>query len=314
MRAVGVIEWGGPDALQVVELPVPEPGPGQVRIRVHAAAVNPTDTLLRDGSRAERLRDVPAPHVPGMDAAGVLDQLGPGVETELRVGDPVMAVVVPHGSHGAYAELIVVPAESVVRAPAGASHAEAASLPMNALTVRAALDVLDLRPGQTLAVSGAAGAVGGYAVQLGQADGLRVIADASPADEKLVRGLGADVVVPRGDDFGARVRAVEPDGADGLIDAALLDEQAGPAVRDGGRIATVRGYEGPARAERDVTFHPVFVRTYAQEQGKLDRLRQQAESGQVTLRVARTFPADQAPEAHRILEAGGTRGRLILEF
>jgi NADPH:quinone reductase-like Zn-dependent oxidoreductase len=314
MRAVGVIEWGGPDALRVVELPAPEAGPGQVRIRVHAAAVNPTDTLLRDGSRAGQLRDVPAPHVPGMDAAGVLDQIGPGVETDLRVGDPVMAVVVPHGAHGAYAEQIVVPVESVVRAPAGASHAEAASLPMNALTVRAALDVLDLRPGQTLAVSGAAGAVGGYAVQLGKADGLRVVADASPADEKLVTSLGADVVVPRGDDFGGRVRAVLPGGADGLIDAALLDEQAISAVRDGGRIATVRGYEGPDQAERGITFHPVFVRFYAQEQAKLDRLRQQAESGQVTLRVARTFPADQAAEAHRILEAGGTRGRLILEF
>jgi NADPH:quinone reductase-like Zn-dependent oxidoreductase len=314
MRAVGVIEWGGPDALQVVELPDPEAGPGQLRIRVHAAAVNPTDTLLRDGGRAEQLRDVPAPHVPGMDAAGVLDQIGPGVQTDLRIGDPVMAVVVPHGAHGAYAELIVVPAESVVRAPAGASHAEAASLPMNALTVRAALDVLGLRPGQTLAVTGAAGAVGGYAIQLGKADGLRVIADAAPADEKLVTSLGADVVVPRGDDFGARVREVLPDGADGLIDAALLDEHAVAAVRDGGRIATVRGYEGPARAERGVTFHPVFVRLYAQEQAKLDRLRQQAEDGQVTLRVARTFPADQAPEAHRTLEAGGTRGRLILEF
>src|SRR6201995_1746623 len=198
MRAVGVIEWGGPDALQVVELPDPEAGPRQLRIRVRAAAVTPTDTLLRDGSRAERLRDVPAPHVPGMDAAGVLDQIGPGVQTELRIGDPVMAVVLPHGAHGAYPELIVVPAESVVRAPAGASHAEAASLPMNALTVRAALDVLDLRPGQTLAVSGAAGAVGGYAVQLGQADGLRVIADASPADEKMGPTLGADILAARG--------------------------------------------------------------------------------------------------------------------
>src|ERR1700760_570102 len=173
MRAVGVIEWGGPDALQVVELPDPEAGPGQLRIRVHAAAVNPTDTVLRGGSRAGQLRDVPAPYVPGMDAAGVLDQIGPGVQTDLRIGDPVMAVVVPHGAHGAYAEQIVVPAESVVRAPAGPSHAEAASLPMNALTVRAALDVLDLRPGQTLAVTGAAGAVGGDAGPLRQGDGPR---------------------------------------------------------------------------------------------------------------------------------------------
>ena len=312
MRAVGITEWGGPDALRVLDLPVPEAGPGQVRIRVYAAAVNPTDTLLRDGSRAEALRDVPAPHVPGMDAAGVLDQIGPGVQTGLQIGDPVIAIVLPHGPHGAYAEQIVVPAESVVRAPAGASHAEAASLLMNALTVRAALDALDLQPGQLLAVTGAAGAVGGYAVQLGKAEGLRVVADAAPSDEKLVTELGADVVVPRGDDFGARVRQVFPGGADGLVDAALLDEQAVPAVRDGGAIATVRGYQGAS--ERGITFYPVRVRDYARETAKLDRLRQQAEQGQVTLRVAQTFPASQAAEAHRILEAGGTRGRLILEF
>ncbi len=314
MKAVGITEWGGPAALRVVGLPSPEAGPGEVRIRVHAAAVNPTDTLLRDGSRAEALRDVPAPHVPGMDAAGVVDQLGPGTETSLQVGDAVMAVVLPRGHHGAYAEQIVVPAESVVRAPAGASHAEAASLLMNALTVRAALDALALQPGQLLAVTGAAGAVGGFAVELAKADGLQVVADAAPRDEKLVTELGADTVVPRGSDFGARVREVFPAGADGLIDAALLDEHAIPAVRDGGRIATVRGYQGPDAAERGITFHPVFVRNHARDHAKLDRLREQAEQGQVTLRVARTFPAEEAAEAHRVLEAGGTRGRLILEF
>jgi NADPH2:quinone reductase len=302
MRAVGVTEWGGPDVLQVLDLPTPEAGPGQVRIRVYAAAVNPTDTLLRDGSRAEALRDVPPPFVLGMDAAGELDQIGPDVETSLQVGDPVMAVVLPAGAHGAYAEQIVVPAESVVRAPQGASHAEAASLLMNAVTVRAALDALDLQPGQLLAVTGAAGAVGGFAVELGKADGLRVVADASPADEKLVTSLGA------------RVREVFPEGADGLVDGALLDEHALAAVRDGGRIATVRGYQGPDADERGITFHPVFVRDYAREQTMLDRLRQQAEQGQVTLRVAQVFPAGQAAEAHRILEAGGTRGRLVLEF
>src|ERR1700761_4303788 len=305
MRAVGITEWGGPAALRVVDLPSPEAGPGQVRVRVHAAAVTPTDTLLRDGSRAEMLRDVPAPHVPGMDAAGVGDQIGSGVQTGLQGGDPVMAVVLPRAQHGAYAELVVVPAESVVRAPAGASHAEAASLLMNALTVRAALDALDLRPGQLLAVTGAAGAVGGFAVQLGKADGLQVVADAAPQDEKLVTELGADTILPRGDDFGARLREVFPAGADGLVDAALLNEHAIPAVRDGGRIATVRGYRGPEAEVRGITFHPVMVRDYAREQ---------AEAGQVTLRVAQVFPADQAPEAHRAIEAGGVRGRLVLEF
>jgi NADPH:quinone reductase-like Zn-dependent oxidoreductase len=312
MKAVGVTEFGGPEALHVVELPDPQAGPGEVRIRVHAAAVNPTDTGLRGGMRAAQLTDIPPPYIPGMDAAGLLDQIGAGVPADLQVGQHVMAIVLPQGSHGGYSELLVVPAESVARAPAGASDAEASTLPMNGLTTRLALDLLALQPGQTLAVTGAAGAVGGYGVQLGKADGLRVIADASEADEALVKDLGADVVVQRGDEFAKRVREVVPEGADGVVDGALLNELVLPAVRDGGGIATLRGFTGAQ--VRGIAWHPVGVRNYAREQAKLDRLRQQVEDGEVTLRVARTLPAAQAAEAHRILEAGGTRGRLVLEF
>jgi NADPH:quinone reductase len=312
VKAIGVTEFGGPDALHVVELPDPQAGPGEVRIRVHAAAVNPTDTGLRSGARAAALKDVPPPYIPGMDVAGVLDQVGPGASTELQVGDRVMAIVVPYAQTGGYAERVVVPAESAVRVPAGATDAEASTLPMNGLTAAQALDLLGLEPGQTLAVTGAAGAVGGYAVQLAKAGGLRVVADAAPADEQLVKELGADVVVERGPEFGQRVREVVPQGADGLVDAALMNELAVPAVRDRGRIATVRGFTG--EPERDITFHPVTVRSYAREHGKLNNLRRLAETGQVTLRVARVLPAARAAEAHRILEAGGTRGRLVLEF
>ncbi len=312
MRAVGVTEFGGPDVLHIVNLPDPEAGPGELRIRVHAAAVNPTDTLLRSGGRADLLKDIAPPYVPGMDAAGVLEQIGEGASTALQVGDLVMAIVVPHATHGAYCERIVVPAESVARTPTDATEAQAATLPMNGLTARQALDLLGLEPGQTLAVTGGAGAVGGYAIQLGKADGLVVIADASANDEQLVNDLGADIVVRRGPDFAERVRSVVPQGADGLVDGALLNELVVGAVCDGGRIATVRGFTRDA--ERGITFHPVYVRTYAREHAKLDRLREQVEDGQVSLRVARIFPAAEAAEAHRILEAGGTRGRLILEF
>jgi NADPH:quinone reductase len=221
VRAIGVHEYGGPDALEVVELPEPHAGRGEVRLRVRAAAVNPTDTLVRNGARAEHQRKDPPPYVPGMDAAGEVDEIGEGTDTELHVGDAAMAIVVPDGSHGAYAEHVVVPAASVVRAPAGTTAVEAATVPMNALTARLALDTLGLAPGQTVAVTGAAGAFGGYVVQLAKADRLTVVADAAEADEELVRSLGADVVVRRGDDVARRIRDDQPGGVDAVVDGSL---------------------------------------------------------------------------------------------
>jgi NADPH:quinone reductase-like Zn-dependent oxidoreductase len=223
-----------------------------------------------------------------------------------------MAVVVPHASHGAYSESLVVPADSVVHAPAGTSHAEASTLPMNGLTARLTLDLLGLAPGSTLAVTGAAGCYGGYAVQLAKAEGLRVIADAAPADEELVRSFGADVVVPRGPEVAAHIRHVVPDGVDALADGSVQNAAVVAAVRDGGTFASVRGFVG--ESARAITFHQVWVRNYARRRDKLEGLRVLAEAGGLTLRVARTFPAENAAEAHRMLEAGGVRGRLVLEF
>ncbi len=313
MRVVGVMEFGGPEAFGVYELPDPHAGPGEVRIRVHAATVNPTDTYTRNGARAEMLKAAgPPPYVPGMDAAGVLDEIGEGTVTDLAVGEHVMAIVIPGGSHGAYSEYIVVPAESVVRVPRGTTDVEASTLPMNGLTARLSLDLLGLQPGQTLAVTGAAGCYGGYVVQLAKADGLFVIADASEADEELVKSLGADAVVRRGDDVAQHIRALVADGVDGLADGAVQNELVLAAIRDGGGMASVRGYNGGS--ERGIVHHPVWVREYGTAREKLDRLRQQAEEGAVTLRVLATFPAEQTGEAHRRLEAGGTRGRLVIEL
>lgn len=312
MRAVGVMTYGGPEALEIVDVPPEHAGPGQVRVRVHAAAVNPTDTMVRNGARAEQQKEDPPPYVPGMDAAGVVDEVGDGVTTGIAVGDRVMAIVIPKGAHGAYRESIVLPARSVARAPAGSTHAEACTLPMNGLTARQSLDLLGLQPGQVLAVTGAAGAYGGYMVELGKADGLTVVADASPADTELVASLGADVVVRRGDDVASRIRNDFPDGVDGLADGAVQNELVIDAVRDGGSFTSVRGFKG--EPQRDITFTATFVRSYAEEHEKLDRLRQQADDGAVTLRVAEVYPAGQAAEAHHRLEAGGTRGRCVIEF
>jgi len=293
-----------------VDVPEPHAGPGEVRIRVAAAAVNPTDTVFRAGWYRREIEDG-LPDIPGMDAAGTIDEVGEGVSWS--VGDEVMAIVLPTGPHGgAYAAQVVVPGNSVARIPEGSTLVEAATLPMNGLTARLSLDQLALGPGQTLAVTGAAGAYGGYAIQLAKQDGLTVIADASDADESLVSALGADVVVRRGDEVAHRIRTVLPDGVDALADGAVLDGKVLAAIRDGGGLAVVRGWKGPT--ERGITLHQTFVSRYAGNHEALDRLRQQVEAGQVTLRVADTYDAADAPEAHRRLEAGGTRGRLVLTF
>jgi NADPH:quinone reductase-like Zn-dependent oxidoreductase len=310
MRAVGVTEFGGPEALQVVEVPAEPLGPGQVRLRVEAATVNPTDTYSRSGAYAGR-DPVKTPWVPGMDVAGVVAEVGEGVG-HLTVGDLAMGIVLPSGPHGGYREDKVLPGGSVVRAPAGTDAVAASTLPMNGLTARLALDLMELRPGQVLAVTGAAGAFGGYVVQLAKADGLTVVADAGEADEDLVRGLGADVVVRRGDDVADRIREHFPEGVDGLADGSVQDALVLPAVKDGGAVATVRGYRGDG--QRGLRFFPTLVRRVAEDRAALDRLRRQVQDRVLTLRVAQTFPAEQAAEAHRLLERGGVRGRLVLTF
>lgn len=311
MKVIGVDEFGEPEMLRAFEIPERHAGPGEVRVAVRAAAVNPTDTIHRSGGRAEMLRRDPPPYVPGMDVAGVVDEVGEGV-THLAVGDDAMAIVVPTASHGGYSSSLVLPARSVTHMPAGSTYAEASTLPMNGLTARYALDLLDLPTGSTLAVTGAAGAFGGYMVQLGVAAGLHVIADASEADEELVRSLGAHEIVRRGPDVADRIRDRHPNGVDGLADGSVQCAEVLGAIRDGGSMATVRGWDGPS--ERDIAIHPVWVREYATELERLDDLRVLTEAGSITLRVARTFPADQAAEAHRVLEAGGTRGRCVIEF
>ncbi|MBM9468587.1 quinone oxidoreductase family protein [Nakamurella leprariae] len=313
VRAVGVVEYGGPEALREVEVPREPLGAGQIRVKVTAATVNATDTYVVNGSRARgRDRSAGAADIPGMDIAGEVLEIGPDTDTDLMTGEKVMAIVLPTGEHGAYRSDLVLPAGSVVRVPKGFSDAQAATLPMNGLTARRALDLMDLQPGQVVAVTGAAGCFGGYVVQLAKADGLVVVADSSEQDEDLVRSLGADHVVRRGDDVADRIRELFPDGVDGLADGAVQDEKVLSAVKDDGAVATVRFWEGDG--SRSLRFHPVRVGDLLERRDLLDRLREQAEQGVVTLRVADVVPAARASEAHERLHAGGVRGRLVLDF
>jgi NADPH:quinone reductase-like Zn-dependent oxidoreductase len=223
-----------------------------------------------------------------------------------------MGIVMPYGSHGGYSESVILPAASVTRIPAGTSLVEAATLPMNGLTARRALDMLGLPAGSTLAVTGAAGTLGGYVVQLAKVDGLRVIADAAEPDRPFVRSAGADWVVERGDGMVAAVRDILPGGADAVVDAAVLGGPVIAAIRDGGALAAVRPFSGVA--DRDITVHQVWVREYRHDRERLDWLREQVEQGRLTLRVAGTVPPSGAAEAHARLERGGSRGRWVIQF
>jgi NADPH:quinone reductase len=311
MRAVGITRFGEADVLEIVDLPVPEPGEGEVRIKVAAATVNPSDTAQRAGAFGPPPNRPDPPYVPGWELAGVVDAAGPGVSWQ--PGDRVLAIVFPYGGGtGAQSEYVVVSADSVARVPDSVSLAQGATLPMNGLTARLVLDKLGLLPGQTIAVTGAAGAVGGYVTELAAREGLRVIGDASPADAELVKRLGADIVVPRGPDVAAAIRQAVPDGVDAVVDTALIGPAVLPAVRDGGQLIAVRPFAG--ETERGITITLVFVAEYVNETGKLAALAQLVADGELTLRVAAEIPAEHAAEAHRRLEAGGTRGRLVLTF
>lgn len=305
MRAVVVRSFGVPEVLEVAEVPEPTAGPGQVRIRVEAAAVNPVDTATAVGALAGAgLMTGEGAVGLGWDVAGVVDQAG----GSFAVGDRVVGLSdrldLPTKTQ---AEYVVLEADAVAPAP-GTDPVAASTLPLNGLTALQGLDLLGLSPGQTVLVTGAAGAVGGYAVELAVARGLRVVAAAGDGDEELVRGFGAEVFVPRSAPLSETVRRAVPGGVDGALDAAVLGVRALDAVRGGGVFVAVIGGAAPPPL-RGTRVASVWVRADGAALRELSAL---ATQGVLTLRVADTLPLADVAEAHRRLAKGGLRGRLVL--
>ncbi|AWZ10163.1 MULTISPECIES: NADP-dependent oxidoreductase [unclassified Streptomyces] len=296
MRAVVADAFGGPERIEVVRVPVPQPGAGQVRVRVRAAGLNPVDGAVRAGvfgGAGQRLGF-------GWDVAGELDALGAGVDG-WAVADRVVGLhygpVKPLGTH---AEYVVLDASAVAAAPASVSSEAAAALPLSGLAAARAVDLLELAPGASVLVTGAAGVVGGLAVQLAVRAGYVVTALAGPEDEELVRSLGAAAFVPRGSAPAAAV--------DGVVDTAVLGGPALAFVRDGGAYVGLIPGAAPA-AERGVR---VVEQEVAADGAHLARLVSLVDAGELTLRVAETFPLAEAPKAHARLADGGLRGRIVL--
>jgi NADPH2:quinone reductase len=250
-------------------------------------------------------RDV---HGIGWDVAGVVDEIGPGVAA-FSSGDQVIGLS-DHldVSIGTHAEYVVLDADALAPAPPGVSAAAAATLPLNGLTAAQALDWFALEPGQSLLVTGAAGGLGGFAVELAALRGLRVVATASDRDEEEVRAFGAEWFVPRSADLAAEVRRLVPGGVDAALDAAVIGVRALDAVRNRGAfLAVVAGAAPyPLRGTRVGT---VWIRA---DGAALAGLASLAERGRLRLRVADVLPLAEAAHAHERLEKGGLRGRLVL--
>jgi NADPH:quinone reductase-like Zn-dependent oxidoreductase len=302
MKVVEVTELGGPEVLKVAERDEPAAGAGQVVVRIRAANVNPTDLGARRG--AGRVAPPDPPFVLGWDLAGQVTATGEGVE-DLRPGDRVVGMVQWYeagGSVGTYAEAVAFAAEWLVPLPDGLDYETAATIPLNALTARQGLELLDPPDGCDLLVTGASGAVGSFAVQLAAEAGHRVIAQAGRDDERWPHTLGAAEVLSRDTDLGA----IDPVPA--IFDAVPLGEPVFAAVEDGGAIvSTRRPPEAPS--ERKIRQESFLVH---RDREALRELVDTVASGGLRTRVDRALPLAEAAEAHRLVEAGGLHGKVVL--
>ena len=301
VKAARFSRFGGPEVLEIVDLPDPHPGPGQVRIAVRAAGVNPSDWKKREG-----LMDPELPQTMGHEAAGVVDELGEGV-AGVAVGDRVFGL---SAEGAAQAELAVL--SNYAPIPPSLDFPGAAALPAAIETATRALDQLGVGAGagrgSTLLINGASGSVGSAAVQLAVVRGARVIGTASPANHEYLRSLGAEPVA-YGEGLAGRVRALAPDGVDAALDVAVsgvLPEII--ELADGSEYVVTIADFGGAR-EHGVRFSSGDAGRAVHALGEIGEL---IESGRFSLPVARTFPLAEIARAHRVGEAGHLRGKLVL--
>ncbi len=314
MRAIAITEYGGPEALQVADMPEPIVGPDNVLIAVRAAGVNPVDAGIRRGGLAERIPCI-LPIIPGWDAAGVVEQVGPAVE-EFAPGDEVYGYLRKDFIRdGTYAEFTAARTFHWAPKPRTLSFEEAGAVPLAGLTALQMLrDALDLQGGERVLIHGASGGVGGFAVQIAKAGGAHVIATASAANHDHVRDLGADEVVDYGNqDFVEVVRATHPDGIEAVADIVGGEtQQRSIEVLQEGRgrlVSVILPPDREAFAARRVAAHYVFVRP---DRTGLDTLATMADAGELRVHLSTTLPLEEAARAHAQIETRHTRGKIVL--
>jgi NADPH:quinone reductase-like Zn-dependent oxidoreductase len=304
MRAIAYSRYGGPDVLELVDLPTPKVGADFVLVRVRATSVNPVDWKVRQGY-LDGMMDAVFPVVPGWDVAGVVEKVGLDVP-EFAVGDEVIGYVrkdVVGG--GTTAELVSAPVRTLARKPASLSWEEAAGLPLAGLTAYQSLRRLGVTEGDTVLVHNAAGGVGSFAVQIAKAFGARVIGTASAARHDYVRSLGGEPV-PYGDEMVGAVRALAPQGVD-----VVADFIGGGVVATTSQVGTADVRLGSV-ADADVAEYGgtnFWVRPNAADLTALGDL---ADAGLLKIQVAQTFPLEEAAAAHELSATGHVQGKVVI--
>jgi NADPH:quinone reductase-like Zn-dependent oxidoreductase len=308
MRAITQTQYGGPEVLGLAEVDEPTVGPDSVRVRVQAAGVNPVDFKIRQGHLKGAFPSY-FPLVLGWDVCGVVEAAGPAVRG-FAPGDEIVAYArKDYLQHGAYAERMSIPQRCLAHKPKRIDARAAAGLPLAGLTAWQALtEGVELKKGQTVLVHAASGGVGSFAVQLARWLGARVIGTASEANHDYLRSFGAEPVT-YGQGLEDRVRKLAPQGVDAVVDlvgGAALASSPG-LLRPGGRLTSIID---PGTVQK-LGGRYVFVRPEATHLAKLAEL---VDEGQLQIEVARAYPLDQAADAHRLLETGHVRGKLVLEL
>lgn len=307
MRTVTQRRFGGPEVLEVVEAPRPEPGSGQVLIRVHAASVNPVESAVRSGALPLLGRP---PFRVGWDVSGVVEAVGPGAR--FRPGDEVYGMPGFPTVEVGYADYAVSPSRQVARKPASLSHAEAAAIPLVGLTAwQGLVQAADVRAGQRVLISRAAGGVGHLAVQIAKARGAHVTALAGASRHEFVRSLGADEVIDhRNADFTGMLGDL-----DVVLDANADGERSLRVLRPGGTLISLLQHgdaelqsrvEAAGRRFAGISVEPDYA--------ALEALAELADTGRLRPHVSTVLPLADVVKAHELLDAGSTVGKIVLSM
>jgi NADPH:quinone reductase len=303
------VERFGVENLKVAEAPDPVPGPGEVLIAMEAATINPADMTVVSGAAASRLpAGATPPYTPGWDLAGRIVGCGHGADRSLEGARVVGFSLWFAKGHGTQASLVALPAGDIAPAPNSLPSTHLTTVGLNGLTAWAGLADLHLSRGETLVITGAAGGVGGFAVELALARGVNVIAAvrAHSADDARELGPQAIAVISDGD-LGTVVRQIEPAGADALLDTASIGATALAAVRDGGRYVSVTVLPEP---ERDISVMRSGARMDTEGLATLVRL---ASEGHIHTPVAQEFLLEDARHAYEAFATRHGRGRIVLK-